>query len=314
MALELSTRLKDQSSIVRELADKAEDTVWARLKKYTFILAFAASVLAFFGLKPLYEIYAEIKPKVDAAEQRIQAATQTITRISAEITPLKAAVDRLSEDVDAQTKRVSEKGGEISHKFQSLDATATTFSSRLESMERASENKLKQVSQQLTQVSRQAEIVSVRQAYPTLGQTKYVTLNGLPWKGKSAKKADDIWINLNIGAYYIGDFSPDQIDNFVDTLKKAGYNLFPGSFGFGGPVVGGYGPLGVGNPVKPTVFYFNNDRLKTAQKVAALTSEALSMKDVDIMYLDISSVSKEERFVIEQSGLDLQIYLVIPQQ
>jgi hypothetical protein len=77
LTLELSARLKDQTSIVRELADKAEDTVWSRLKRYTVILGIGAAILAYFGLKPLYDIYHQIEPMVNAADQRIQTVSSS---------------------------------------------------------------------------------------------------------------------------------------------------------------------------------------------------------------------------------------------
>ena len=140
---ELSTRLKEQSNIVRELADKAEDTLGNRLKRYTIIIGIAAAILAFFRLKPLYEIYAQIKPMVKAAEDQI-------AQITKEVGLAKAAVDRLSSDVAAQRARVTDRNGEISRKFQSLDAAANGFSERLEAMEKAFESKFEQVSQQLS--------------------------------------------------------------------------------------------------------------------------------------------------------------------
>ena len=35
--LELSGRLKDQNSVVREIGDKAEEILWSRLKRYSLI-------------------------------------------------------------------------------------------------------------------------------------------------------------------------------------------------------------------------------------------------------------------------------------
>jgi hypothetical protein len=114
---------------------------------------------------------------------------------------IKAALDKLSGDIDAQTKRVAEKGGEISRKLQSLDATAGAFSKRLEATVKSLETKV-------AQVSKQADLVSVRQAYPALGQSKYVIYNWAPWKGKAAKGSQEKWININIDPNSISDFSP----------------------------------------------------------------------------------------------------------
>jgi len=308
----ISDRLRDQATLVRELADKAEDTVWNRLKVYFWLFGLlligVLGFIAFLGLNTLGGVSAKIEPIVTEAERRAQAARQAIEETGRKVDDLKAAVDKLSSDVGAQTKRVALKGGEISRKFQSLDATTTAFSGRLEAMEKASENKIEQVSQKLSQVSKQADIFSVRQAYPTLGQAKFITYNYRQWKGIAAKSPNDMWINIYIDPSSTGNFSLDKIDNIVKALKTAGYEPLPGMFGIGGPYSGGYGPFGESSVT--TVFYFKRKSEPMARDVAAMVTKIVS-KTVEAKFVDIASFSqKDEAFVIEQSGLDLQLYLL----
>jgi hypothetical protein len=301
LTLELSARLKDQSNIVRELADKAEDTVWNRLRRYTIILGIGAAILAFFGLKPLYEIYNQIKPMVSAAEQRVQAVTQTIAQITTEVTSMKVAVDRLSSDVDAQTTRVAQRGGEISQKFERLDATANELSGRVEAMAKSLESKVQQV-------SKQVDIVSVRKAYPTLGQPKVVTYDGGQWEGLAAKGPKERCINIYIHPLAMGEFSPDQIDKLVEELKNAGYTSYLGMFGIGGPYSQNFGPFG--SPSNETsLFYFDNNNKQMAVDVARLVSKALSIKTVlEPRFVDFANWP-DGKFVVENAGLDLQLCL-----
>ena len=159
------------------------------------------------------------------------------------------------------------------------------------------------------QVSKQADIVSVRQAYPTLGQPKFVTYNGGPWKGRAGKGGQERWVDVYIDPVSVGEFSTDQIDQLVEELKTSGYTPLPGMFGIGGPYVTGYGPLG--NSLRTTVFYFDRSSQPMAHNVAATASRILSIEAVEPQFVDVSDVQQKDIvFLIENSGLDLQLYLV----
>jgi hypothetical protein len=307
LTLELSNRLKDQSSIVRELADKAEDTLGNRIKRYTIILGIALAILGYFGLKPLYDIYAQIKPMVSSADHQIQGLTQAISKIASEVTVIKATADHLSSDADDQARRVAQKGSEISEKLQSLDRSATALSTRLDAMEKSLEPRVEQL-------SKQVDNVTIRQAYPTLGQPKFVTYNGGGWKGKAAKEADEKWINVYIDVTSTGDFNPEQIEKLMEAFKKAGYTPLLGMFGIAGPYAGGFGNFG--NPANgaTTVFYFNRNSEQMAHDVAVIASKTLSVGPVKPQLVDPSTLSEDLAFVIENSGLDLQLYLFRPRK
>jgi hypothetical protein len=316
LTLELSARLKDQTSIVRELADKAEDTVWSRLKRYTVILDIGAAILAYFGLKPLYDIYHQIEPMVNAADQRIQTVTQTIGRISSEITPLRTAVDRLSSDVDGQTKRVTEKGNEISRKLDSLEVAANEaekrgeayqirsaeLSDRLEAIAKGLEKRVEQISQQVANVS-------IRQAYPTIGKERFVTYQGARWERKKEKHPDDKWVAITIDPMAYGDVTEAELQTLMEELNKSRYTLFLGAFGIGGPIITGYGPFGTS--AQSAVFYFQAEGKAMAEEVASIVSKVLSLKSVQTQLVDPSTMDYDDyrKFTIENSGLDLQILL-----
>ena len=198
---ELSARLKDENSLVREIGDKAEDVVWRRLKHYgvlagvifTCILGF----IAFAGIRTVDDISKRLEPIVAAAEKRAQAAKQTIDEAAPKVDAVKASLDKLSHDVDTQTKRVAEGGGDTAQKLQNLNsaindaqkrvgeyqARSVEFSNRLDAMAKS----LDQQSGRVTQISKQVENVSIRKAYPFLGQEKYVTYDNSPWQGVAGK-------------------------------------------------------------------------------------------------------------------------------
>lgn len=238
---------------------------------------------------------------VRTAEQEIKTVTQTVAQISREVAPLKVAVDHLSKDVDIQTERIERRGGEISQKFQSLDATAAKFSDRLDAME-------KSLATRVAQLSKQVDNVSIRQAYPTLGQPKFVPITVVNGKAGQRRGANEKWINIYIDVRSVGEFSSDQIKKLMNELKKAGYTPLIGMFGIGGPYSGGYGNFENAND-NTTVFYFHHNSEQMARDVAAIASKTLSIPHVEPRFVDPSTLTKDLSFVIENSGLDLQLYL-----
>jgi hypothetical protein len=321
--LEISSRLTDQSSLVRELGDKAEDIVWRRLKQYGvlfgLLLAGILGFIAFLGIKTLDDVSKRIEPIVSAAEQRAQAAKRTIEETGTYVDSLKSSVDQLSRDVNVQIKRVSERGNEISQKFETLDTAATesqqraeTYRIRAEQLSARLEEMTKGLENRVQQVAKQVDNVSIRQSYPTLGQPKFVTYRGDRWKDLSEKAPNEKWINIYIDPMAMGDFSADEVEHLFADLQKSGYTPLPGLFGIGGPYAQGFGPLsdklGAG---KSSVFYFNQKSEQMAVDVSQLVSKDLSMRRVEPVFEDFSDLAIDDgrRFVVQNSGLDLQLLL-----
>ena len=321
MTSALSDRLKDQSSLVREIGDKAEDVVWSRFKRYTVIFGVLLTVIlgfvAFVGIRTLDDVSNRIEPVVKAAEQRALVAKQTIEETAIKVDAVKASLDELSRDVDAQTKRAVEASGEISRKLESLETAANEaqkrgetyrarseeLSARLEAMEKSLETKV-------AQVSKQVDNVTIRQAYPTLGEQKFITFQSGRWKGKQEKAPTDRWINIYIAPTAVGNFSPDQLEKLVAELKNSGYTPLLGMFGVGGPYASGFGPLG--NSSKTTVFYFQNDAKQMAIEVSEIVSRTLSIKPLEPQFVNVASFGEgdDRKFLLENAGLDMQLYIL----
>jgi hypothetical protein len=191
----------------------------------------------------------------------------------------------------------------ISQKFESLDAATSALSQRLEAMEKSLESKVEQV-------SKQVDNVSIRQVYPTLGQQKFATFNGGRWKGAAEKEPKEKWINIYIDASAIGDVSTEQLEKLTEELRHSGYTPFIGAFGIGGPYFGGIGAFGLSD--ETTVFYFQHNSEQMAVDVAAMVSETLLIKVLQPRFVDINALPKDWSFVIESSGLDLQVFLFRP--
>jgi predicted nucleic acid-binding Zn-ribbon protein len=114
---------------------------------------------------------------------------RTSEETAARVEAVKDSLDQLSRDVVAQTQRVAEKGGEISEKLDSLDAAANEaqkraelYQARAEELSQHLESMAKGLETRVEQVSKQIDNVSIRKAYPTLGQQFFVTYNGERWK------------------------------------------------------------------------------------------------------------------------------------
>ncbi len=94
-------------------------------------------------------------------------------------------------------------------------------------------------------------------------------------------------------------------------LKNAGYTPLLGSFGIGGPYGTGYGSLGDIN--ETSVLYFKKASEEMASNVSSIASKSLSIKGLKPVFVDVSSTmlpNDDRRFVIENSGLDVQLVLL----
>jgi outer membrane murein-binding lipoprotein Lpp len=322
LSLELSNRLRDEAGLVREIGDKAEDIVWMRLRRYgaifSVLLTCILGFIAFVGVRTLDDVSKRIEPVVSGAEQRAEAAKRTIEETATKVDSVKASLDQLSHDVEAQRKRVAERGSEVSQKLEKLDATADEaqkrgelYQTRSEELSRRLEGMEKSLESKVEQVSRQVDDISIRRAYPNLGQEMFVTYNGSRWKGSKEKAPNERWINIFIDPIAVGDFSADQLEKLMADLKTAGYVPLPGMFGVGGPYLSGLGPLG-NSGGKTTVLYFKKDLEPMATAVCALVSKTLSIGDLKPVFSDSALLDDTRRFVIERSGLDLQLILLHP--
>jgi uncharacterized protein YceH (UPF0502 family) len=296
---EIAKRLVDQNSIVREIGDKAEDIIWKRLRFFGVLLAVILAFLGFYGYKTITDV------------------TQAIVRETAgNVNAVKSQLGQLSTDIDAQTKRVSEKGGEITERLSKLDAAANDAQAKAEAyLKRADESattlnqRLAALDTKVAQVSAQADSVSVRQEYPDLGRAKVVTYKGGVWK-KDDKKPGEKWVGIFIFPYAIADFTGNEVDKLVKDLRAAGYTPLLGMFGIGGPYNSGIGPLGDSGS-NSSLYYFSKNSEQMSAEVRDIVLKDLPVKSLDSSYVAALGMSQDDprRFVIENSGLDLQLIL-----
>ena len=311
----LESRLQDQTAMVRELADKVEDVVWKRFTRYTVLLGLLVSgiigAFTFFGITTYKDASGKIAPVVQAAVRRAERAKQNVDASAARIDGLKGFVDQLSATLDAQTRPLAEKNSEISKKLADFDAAKKkmdTYEAHSGEVVRQLDGMQKSLETKVQQISNQVDDISVRRAFPGLGQTLFVTLDGKSWRNKTEKKPAENWVNVYIAAAALSGHSAAQIDTLMKDMKTTNYTPIVGLLGVGGPYFTGFGSLN--NVTDTEVVYFQKSSAQRAAQLSALTSRILS-QPVKTELFDPASLPKEDtrRFVIEQSGLDLQLVI-----
>jgi hypothetical protein len=311
---ELAKRLTDQGSMVREIGDRAEDVVFRRIKVYTIFVLIFSAICGFWGWRNIDDVSRSIaraisdrvEPLIKSAERKAQAAQQAGSDAEGKAEAVRAKLDNLATDTDAQVKRITERSGDIAVALQNYDARATQLSQRLNAQ-------LESLGSRVSQISGQVDSVTLDQIYPSLGHPKFVTFNGAKWKSTDQKLPSEKWVNIYIQPTFLGDLTQDGLHDLMDKLKTQGDTPFLGAFGVGGPYGSQFASLGSGD-TGTTVFYYDSGAKDIADRIRIMVSETLHIRDVQVLYRKPSEIQdKDLRYVVESSGLDLQIYLRSPQ-
>jgi uncharacterized Zn finger protein (UPF0148 family) len=320
---ELSVRLKDQSTMVREIADKVEDVIWKRYTRYAiviglllsgffFFLATIGGIFTWLGYSKLSDVSSKIDPIVNEAVNKAKAAQQNVLQSASKADEIKAKTDHLSTVIDGQTKRVTDSSADIGKKMAAFDTAQKQMASSLirsQTLSQQVDEIQKSLQTKVGQISSQVDDISLRRVYPTLGQAMYVTFNNQPWRNKQEKKPGETWVNINVEPISMGRYSPDQIEKLQAEMKQNNYLPVIGSFGVAGAYVSGYGPLTNGSG-QTVIIYFDKSQEANAIALSAIASKIFS-RQIPTLFVNPSNVDKADgrHIVMEQSGLDMQIYL-----
>jgi hypothetical protein len=251
-----------------------------------------------------------------------------------QIVIVKKKLDGVSALADQQNRRLTVQGGEIGKKLREVqeanrkaDILSTGFENRvagfadqlnamqtraaqsnlkLEDMQKKLDEMQKSFDTQMVAVSRQVDNVSVHEAFPGLGQKIYVTYNNKPWRGKAGKNPGEKWVGIFIATEAWPIISNKQVEDLEQTLRKIGFTPLAGRFGIGGPYSSGFGSLGDNSQA---VYYYNEKDKQAASEVAKAVKENLNLPEMPIKFIDPSKVDPSMRPVLEQSGLDMQIFI-----
>lgn len=179
-----------------------------------------------------------------------------------------------------------------------MQTRADQSTRKLDELQKSFESKFAEVTKQLDQVT-------VQKAFPGLGKQLYVIYDLKPWKGKSEKTPTDRWVNIYLAPQALPEFTSQEMTAFEQMLRKNGFTALPGSFGVAGPYQTGFGYF----DRSTRVYYFNESKREDALQVAKMMQQTLGIPNVAVEYVNPAFQIPVDRLVIEQSGLDLQVFI-----
>jgi hypothetical protein len=168
---ELSSRLKEQSNLVREIGDKAEDIVWARLKRYGWIITALIVIIGLWGIKTIDDAGKKIvesagqrvEPLIKSTESRAKSVQDQFTKTADKVNTVKKSIDDLSLTVDGLKKTALQTKGEISQETSSLRNQIDTSRSQLQNAAKLAPEMAsmrRQLTQATADIQKQQKVIS----------------------------------------------------------------------------------------------------------------------------------------------------------
>jgi hypothetical protein len=341
---ELSNRLKDQSSLVRELGDKVEEVVRRRIGVYTFILAVAAFLTGLWGYNSLnaakdkitQDAQARIEPTIKKVEARIGEVGNTVSisaekikEIGVKATAQQKILDNVSSVAEAQRRRVLEQSGEIEKKVADFDAASnraerlsTDFQTRIAGFGAQIDKTIRRYDAQVAGVVRSNNEKQILNAYPNIDQDPFVTISGFRIT-KDQKRPSEKWIDLTLSDAAIAQhlLSGQRLLELTSQLQKAGFTSYIGVATLQGRWNGGLAPGALIRGSAKTrigwtvgVYYFDPAFVASARQILSITSKFIDTSKGAVQYVDLTepgqaAYREQLQFLIERSGLDCQLYI-----
>ena len=327
----IAALIKDQNSIVRELADKAEDVVTARIKRYTVLTGFfifiILGLLGFIGFRTLGDLKSsvlqQIQPSVNAIQQQAKALGGTLDDLQKNRIPsITQSLNKVQGDANEQGRRISDAHGKFAESMQSLqtaEAKATADSAAFSRSVKENQEKLDQLTQhsqeQINQITQSVSHATIEQAYGYATQEPHIIIGGENASEK-LRKPGDKWVNLvySFDAIHHQSFSRAQLEQIQTALLGAGYRVFLGTVTVGGR-------FGVGlermspdeSAVDTEIIYFDKSKLAEAEFLKGLLNKISPTDRAGTLLLEIPK-SENIRYAAmkyfgDHSGIDAQIFL-----
>lgn len=336
---QLAEKMADEASLARGIADKAEEILWGRAKRYSWFggaFLFLLGVYGFTSFRDarstiVNEAKTRLEPVINETEKRLRAAQSDMATVEQNIGSLKVRLDDTSKLADEQSKRLTTQGGEITKKLADVQGASERVNSlnagfekkeknfeqelagmraHAEDLDRKLEASQKNYDQKIVEVTTKIDNAGIQQAYGTLGQKQYVTFNGQPWKGNVNKKPSEKWVNINLDPKAIAEasVSQDQLKKLAARMEAEGFTPLFGTFGYGGAVSGGYGPFGAGNST--AVRYYQQSQAAEAEKLVQMSKDILGIPDMMAVWVPEKDLyDSEQRMIVRTSGMDFQIFI-----
>jgi hypothetical protein len=334
----VTEKMADEASLARGIADSAEDVLWGRVKRYSWFGAAFIFLLGVYGFTSfrdarntiVNEARTRLEPVISDTEKRVKTAQSQVATVGQTIGTVRKQLDDTSKLADEQNKRLTAQGGEITKKLadvQSASERANSLNAGFEKREKDFEQDIAQMrahaeeldrkleasqrnyDQKIAEVTTKVDNAGIQQAYGSLGQKQYVTLNGQPFKGDANKKPSEKWVIVTLDPYAIGEarVSQEQLKKLAARMEIEGFTPYFGALGFGGAVSGGYGAIGVGSST--AVRYYKESQANEAGKLVQMCKDILGISDMIAVYVGSKDLAdKEQRMIIGTSGIDFQIF------
>jgi uncharacterized Zn finger protein (UPF0148 family) len=147
---ELTSRLKDQASLVREIGNQAEDVVWARLKRYTWILSIAFAIigliLTLYGVKSLDDAKQKV---VSAAKEQVEPSIRqletNISNLEARAAGANTTISTVESNLKTAQQKITQYDDKISNAGKAALADITQLRSSLDNQEQQLANQGQQI-------------------------------------------------------------------------------------------------------------------------------------------------------------------------
>ena len=286
---EVALRTQDEPSVVRELSNKVEDEVWARLKRYTWIVGIATVLLTLYGISSIKDAKqaiieqarSRVEPIVRDVEKRSLAAQGSVANVEARLPTVTTSLNNTADLAEQQRQRIEGQSAEITEKlsrFQIAANKADSMSSHFEQQVNDSQRRLDQLTRrydtQLSQISKTVTNQAIAEQYPSLTEAPYVQAGNVRLD-RAIKKPGEKWVSVCIfpTAVGAGVISAQQLEQMLSELSRKGYTPILGNLIAGGRASGGIWRATSGNTNESTVVYFKTSFLESAKDISVIASK-----------------------------------------
>jgi hypothetical protein len=330
---EIALKTQDQTTMVREIGNRAEDEVWKRITRYTWAtgaLIFLAGLYGFTSIrdakqKIVDEARVRVEPVISDVERRAKGAQEELGDVQRRLPEVTDSLNRTAEMAEQQRKRIEGQGAEVSAKLDSFQKTASRadqLSDGFEAKVRESQKRLdemtKRYDNQLDQISRATTRTSVSEAYPTLGQEPFVLVQGHRVDA-TTKRPGEKWVNIYISGYALPKevISKQKLEDLVSELRSKGFVPLLGSIGIGGPLGGGVERTAPGPFAESGVFYFKPGFKTDADTLSSIVSKYITLPAGSPQLSDVTKMPnllEKQRLdvLLRYGGIDAQIFISSP--
>ena len=329
VAREVGLATQDEKLVVRKLSNDAEDEVWKRMKRYTWIAGIAVALATAYGFKSINdakraiidEARSRVEPVISQVEFRAQAAQSRVGDVEKRLPAVTDSLNHTSQLADQQRSRIEGQSSEIAAKldrYQSAKDRADKSSAAFETKANASQQRLdeltKRYDNQLSQISRSTAHESVLEAYPNLDQEPFIMLGPIR-TDKTVKKTGEKWVTVYLTGNAVAKsvISKAKLEQMLVDLREQGYNPIVGMISFGGRMGGILERAAAGPYTESGIFYFHTEFKPEAVQIETIVSKYVKLPASSpklSLPSPIDSYSRNRlEYLIKDGKLDAQIFI-----